>query len=260
MIDPDIKQRFKVIGIFLLQSYKILTGTMLSIFIPQSCGDQMCSITENYNNPSVYHKTLVYFNSFSMFLFFCSYLIELRREEWCVKFLDIDNNYSDNGLKDIIRKEEKLDKYMDRINKSYYDMIRITSIIYFINILLTIKMINTNYHSNSTISCFISFTLLVLMKLYNSYTVAHQSVKNDKMMSAYMSEFVSYNVLDEDYVLEKYNGTKNSKLEDITNENNNGENIMVTSNKNECIDHTQINENHSTDISIKEDEIVPIIP
>ena len=73
-------------------------------------------------------------------------------------------------------------------------------------------MINTNYHSNSTISCFISFTLLVLMKLYNSYTVAHQSVKNDKMMSAYMSEFVSYNVLDEDYVLEKYNGTKNSKL------------------------------------------------
>ena len=36
------------------------------------------------------------------------------------------------------------------------------------------------------------------MKLYNSLEVARQSVKNDKMMSAYMSEFVSFNVLDKD--------------------------------------------------------------
>ena len=50
--------------------------------------------------------------------------------------------------------------------------------------------------------------------------VAYQSVKNDKMMSAYMSEFVSYNVLDTDYVNEKYNGTKNNRLEDIIDEDN----------------------------------------
>ena len=84
--------------------------------------------------------------------------------------------------------------------------------------LLTIKMINDNYHSNSTISCFMSFSLLVLMKIYNSWNVAYQSVKNDKMMSAYMCEFVSFNVLDTDYVLEKYNGKKNNRLEDITDE------------------------------------------
>tara|TARA_B100000575_G_C23034746_1_gene595661 strand:+ start:81 stop:341 length:261 start_codon:yes stop_codon:yes gene_type:complete len=54
------------------------------------------------------------------------------------------------------------------------------------------------------------------MKLYNSLTVAHQSVKNDKMMSAYMCEFVSFNVLDTDYVQKKYNGEKNNRLEDIT--------------------------------------------
>ena len=41
------------------------------------------------------------------------------------------------------------------------------------------------------------------MKLYNSFIVARESVKNDKMMSAYMSEFVSFNVLDKDYINEK---------------------------------------------------------
>ena len=61
----------------------------------------------------------------------------------------------------------------------------------------------------STISCFISFTLLVLMKLYNSLVVAYESIKNDKMLSAYMMEFVSYNVLDSDYV------KKEPPIEDI---------------------------------------------
>jgi len=215
MIDQDIKQRIQVAGIFLLQSYKILTGTMMSLFIPQSCGDKMCSIQENYENSEVYHKTLIYCNGFSMFMFFCSYAIELWREEWCIKYLDIDNDYSDNGLKEIIVKDKHLDIYMDRINKYYYNMIRLTGIFYFINLGATVKMLNTNYHSNSTISCFMSFSLLVLMKLYNSFTVSYESVHNDKMMSAYKNEFVSYNVIDDDYVQKKY-GNKNNRLEDVT--------------------------------------------
>ena len=60
-----------------------------------------------------------------------------------------------------------------------------------------------NYHSVSTLSCFVSFSLLVMMKLYNSITVGYHSVKSDKMMSAYMSEFVSFNILDKDYVESK---------------------------------------------------------
>jgi hypothetical protein len=135
-----------------------------------------------------------------MFLFICSYLIELKREEWCVKYLDIDNDYPDNCLKEIIIKEKKLDKYMDKINLRYYNTIRITAFVYFINLGLTIKVLNDEYHSSSTLSCFVSFSLLVMMKLYNSIIVAYQSVKNDKMMSAYMSEFVSFNVLDQDYL------------------------------------------------------------
>ena len=63
MIDEDIKQRIKVGGIFLLQSYKILMGTMSSLFIPQSCGDgKMCSLEENYKNSEVYHRLEFFFN------------------------------------------------------------------------------------------------------------------------------------------------------------------------------------------------------
>tara|TARA_B100001094_G_scaffold284125_1_gene297402 strand:- start:390 stop:650 length:261 start_codon:yes stop_codon:yes gene_type:complete len=78
------------------------------------------------------------------------------------------------------------------------------------NLLMTVKLIQDNYYNNSTISCFVSFSLLIIHKLFNSYCVVSESVKNDKMMSAYMSEFVSFNVLDSDYLEEKEKQKKRS--------------------------------------------------
>ena len=112
-IDHDIIQRGKVGLIFLLQFYKITTGTMLSLFVPQSCGDHVCTITENYQKEDTYHKIAIYCNGFSMFIFLSCYIIELIREEWCVKYLDINNDKSDNNLRKIIEDEPKLNKQMD---------------------------------------------------------------------------------------------------------------------------------------------------
>jgi len=205
MVDIDIIHRFKIGGIFFLQSYKIITGTLLSLFVPQSCGDKICSLTDNFENTEIYHTVTLYWNIFTAFMFFIYYCVELRREEWSIKYLDIDNNKPDNSLKEIIKTEPILDKQMDKLNILYYRFLLATCFAYFINVMLTIKIINDKYHSVSTLSCFTSFVLLVLMKLYNSFIVSRQSVKNDKMMSAYMMEFVSYNVLDSDYLTNKNN-------------------------------------------------------
>tara|TARA_B110000902_G_C14074101_1_gene500476 strand:- start:52 stop:711 length:660 start_codon:yes stop_codon:yes gene_type:complete len=217
MIDVDFIQRVKVGGIFCLQIYKILTGTLLTLFIPQSCEvvtnnvteNRICSLEQNYENGDIYHQKTLYWNILTMTLFIGYYCIELKRENWSIKYLDIDNDQSDNGLKEIIVKEKKLDNEMDRLNKYYYYTVLVTGISYFINILLMIKIIKDDYHSSTTISCFVSFSLLVLMKLYNSFVVAKESVKNDKMMSAYMSENVSFNVLDADYLENKNKKIKN---------------------------------------------------
>ena len=69
-------------------------------------------------------------------------------------------------------------------------------------------------------------------------------------MSAYMNEFVSYNVIDEDYVQEKYGGNKNNRLEDVTN-------LDIDDDKDD--DFKDVNENEEKDEGIKEEEIIPII-
>jgi hypothetical protein len=240
MIDVDLIQRIKVGGIFLLQVYKVATGTLLSLFVPQSCGEQICTLSENYENNDTYHKVVLYWNMFSMFTFFSYYMVELVREEWAIKNLDIDNDKPDNALKEIIILEPVLDKRMDKLNKYYYNLLLFNCSIYFINMILSIKLIKDGYHSMSTVSCFASFTLLVLMKLYNSFVVAHASIKSDKMMSAYMCEFVSYNVLDSDYIKEK-----NNRIEL-------GEEEKIKENPDEIKEQLKDN-------IINEEEIIPII-
>ncbi len=222
-VDQDIIQRIKVTGIFMLQFYKVLTGTMLTLFVPQACIQteeitdgssistpdglslRICTITENFENNEIYHRLTLYWNSISFLCFIYVYILELKRENWAIKFLDIDNDKSDNCLKSIIINEPKLDKKMDRLNKLYFYGLSITAFVYMINMLLMINILYQDYHSSSTLSCFVSFTLLVTMKLYNSLSVAYYSVKDDKMMSAFMSEFVSFNVLDKDYISENNN-------------------------------------------------------
>ena len=219
-VDQDIVQRTKVIGIFMLQFYKVLTGTMLTIFIPQACYSadgsgaipevrindrlnedrylQICSLLQNYENNEIYHRFTMYWNGLSFLCFIFCYLLELKRENWAIKFLDIDNDRPDNSLKQIIIHEPGLDKQMDKLNKMYFYALIGTAFIYFINVGLMINIVITDYHSMSTISCFISFVLLVNMKLYNSLSVGYQSVKNDKMMSAFMSEFVCFVITERD--------------------------------------------------------------
>lgn len=203
-VDNDIKERIKVCGIFFLQFYKIITGCLLSLFIPQACGNnediRICSLTDNLKNENVYHRISIGWNLLTLFIFMSMYVVELRRENWAIKYLDIDNDLPDNNLRKIICNEKILEKQMDSRNLLYFRLLFLSVISYSINILITIKILISDYHSFSTISCFISFVLLVLMKLYNSVIVSYQSSKNDKMLSAYMSEFVSYNILDKDYL------------------------------------------------------------
>ena len=120
MFDVDFVQRIKVTGLFFLQFYKIVTGTMLTLFIPQNCDGEICSLNDNFKNDQPYHQMALCWNSMTLIGFLMLYVYELKRENWSIEYLDIDNNKPDNALKSIIIKEKKLDKRMDELNLYYY--------------------------------------------------------------------------------------------------------------------------------------------
>ena len=48
-----------------------------------------------------------------------------------------------------------------------------------------------------------SYIILILMKLYNCYYISSHSIENDKALSAYMTEFSSFNVIDYDMLTDE---------------------------------------------------------
>ena len=127
------------------------------------------------------------------------YLIELKRENWCVEYLDIDDNYADNNLPLALPKEPQIEKSLHNINDMYYYSSHITVVLYMLNLLISTVSIYMHSTGSPTVTAYASFVILILMKLYNAVFISRDSRANNMALSAYMSELQSFNVIDKDH-------------------------------------------------------------
>jgi hypothetical protein len=198
-IDVDTKERLKIILIFLLQSYKVAMGSMLILFVPQTCGNGVCSLSDNLTKNDGLHVTTLSLNFISLIAFTLCYHSELQRENWCVHHLDIDKNEGDNNLALVLNQRPDFKVALDKINNRYYIFSLSAAGIYFFNLLLSSIVLFNNSAGSTTLTSYLGFVLLILMKLYNSVYISIDSKKNARAFSAYMTEFQSFNVIDVDH-------------------------------------------------------------
>jgi len=199
-MDVDTKERLKIIMIFLLQSYKVAMGSMLVLFVPQECGNNsVCSLTDNLTKTDTLHVTTLFFNFVSLVSFVLCYNSELKRENWCVKHLDIDKNHGDNNLALVLNQKPEFKIALDAINNRYYILALNAAGVYIINLILSSIVLFNNSAGASTLTSYLGFVILIVMKLYNSVYISVDSKKNARAFSAYMTEFQSFNVIDVDH-------------------------------------------------------------
>ena len=199
-MDVDTKERLKIIMIFLLQSYKVAMGSMLVLFVPQECGNNsVCSLTDNLTKTDALHVTTLFFNFVSLVSFVLCYNSELKRENWCVKHLDIDKNHGDNNLALVLNQKPEFKIALDAINNRYYILALNAAGVYIINLILSSIVLFNNSAGASTLTSYLGFVILIVMKLYNSVYISVDSKKNARALSAYMTEFQSFNVIDVDH-------------------------------------------------------------
>lgn len=198
-IDVDTKERLKIILIFLLQSYKVAMGSMLVLFVPQECNNNVCSLTDNLTKTDGMHITTLFFNFVSLISFTLCYHSELQRENWCVKHLDIDKNEGDNNLALVLNQKPEFKEALSKINNKYYILSLNAAGVYIVNLILSTIVLFNNSAGSTTLTTYLGFVILILMKLYNSVYISVDSKKNARAFSAYMTEFQSFNVIDVDY-------------------------------------------------------------
>ena len=230
-VDQDLKERLKIGALWLFQSYKVIMGSLLILFVPQKCEElveysgstdgeyetKICSVSDNLNKTDdIFHNITLGFNFLCVGLFLITYVVELRREHWCVKHLDINHDFPDNHLDDIIDQKPELKLELRKRNNRYFKITSLTSCVYMINLILSSIIIYDNYVGIQAVTSYTSYVALILLKIYNSLYISYDSLQNDKALSGYITEFSSFNVFDEDIV-------ENDIVNDKIKENGDGE-------------------------------------
>lgn len=207
-LQPDTKQRiFTTLSMF-TEFYKVMMGTFLTIFVPQQCDEGVCTLSQNFYNTELLHRSAMILNFVTFVSVLTFYGIEIRRENWCIKYLDIDDNLSNNNLDTEIEFYPKYKKEMNKLNKYYLYSLYTSAILLLANFGYSGYSISYDYTGPNTITSILSFFMLVTNKLYTAVGIGKESVKNERAFSAYMRTPKTYNTIDEDFKLEEVSTTE----------------------------------------------------
>lgn len=220
-ITKDTKQRIQSFVIFCTEFYKIFMASFLVYSIPIKCVTESnetykCSIYDIYYNRNLYNIILQICNLITFITFCFLYYIEIKRESWCIEYLDVDILVPSNFLDTEIERYPKLKKTMYKLNNSYYKISYISMFFMILNFIVSgIYIIPFKYDFDSYITLS-TFFMLILNKLYNSYNISLESIKNETCCSSYLTTYVIYNNIDLDYVMnDSSNENRNFNKKDI---------------------------------------------
>lgn len=201
-VDTDTKQRITTFFSMCLEFYKVIMGTFLVVFVPQQCNDNICTMSENFFNGSNLNTAGNVCNFVTFTSIGTLYFIELKRENWCIQYLDIDDEKSSNNLDTEIEAYPKYKAQMSSLNTHYIRSVYVALFMMITNFVVSGVTVYQSYTGTNSITTFLSFFMLVFMKLYSSWTVGALSIKDERANSAYMKEPKTYNTIDTDYRIE----------------------------------------------------------
>ena len=91
LADQDFQQRSGVTITVLLEFYRVLVASFLILFVPQKCGDHVCTISENaeIGEDPLYNAGFS-FNCITLIAFLAMYFAEVKREGKLIAYLDVN--------------------------------------------------------------------------------------------------------------------------------------------------------------------------
>ena len=198
-LSEDNQQKLTTAAIMPLEFYKIMMATFLVLFVPQKCDDKVCSISDNFNNNDTLHFSALISNFFTFLFVLYFYRMEVKRENWCIHYLDIEPTLPNNNLDHEIESYPEYKEEMKSLNQNYLQSLYLASSTILANFGISSVVIAYNYEGVNSITTTVSFLLLIGEKLYSSYTVVIHSVEDERAFSAYMKISRTFNTIDADF-------------------------------------------------------------
>lgn len=198
--NQNMYQRVYVLINILFEFYRVISCSLLILFIPQKCGNTICSIPDKFKwNSLPYGISLIY--NFITLLFFCFlYFLEMRRENVLIKYLDVNPElpYDKADVEKVLdqMQPDKKEKII-YLHKYYQRYANIMIYVYIINVALSGYIVNKYRIPNQTFSTFITYILFILIKLNSVYSISN--TEEYTFYSAYLMTNMQFNDLDQKY-------------------------------------------------------------
>jgi hypothetical protein len=198
--NQDFNQKVGVTITVLLELYRVLIASFLILFVPQTCGDHICSISENAQtgNDALYNAGFS-FNCITMIAFLAMYFAEIKREGKLIAYLDVNPKCkTDNdSVGEVLMRLPEQRKVTILFYDSLYQKTAYFALTCFVtNTVLSGLVVYKYYLDDKTTSTFITSVVFMISKMADVYF----TVKTEKniLYSAYLKGKVQYNDIDVD--------------------------------------------------------------
>jgi hypothetical protein len=245
--DQDFMQKVGMAPVVALEMYRVIVSSFLVLFVPQKCDDHVCTLSENMVlEHDLYNAGLV-FNFLTMAAFLAMYILEVKRENRLITYLDVNKSIaSDNDSVGLTLEKLPLDKRDSiwELDKYYIYSGWSAIVMFIINTILSGFVVYEYYLDSQTTSTYITNILFMVTKLAD----VHSNVNTEKNVfySAYLKGKIQYNDVDPDKLLKIETNENNENVE--TSKSNDYTNIPTTNiqldEKKEDDDHKIIVINH----------------
>ena len=202
--DQDTLQRLSVGVQFLLEMYRVVTSSLLILFVPQICVDHICTTTENLVWETNTYNTALCFNFISMAFLVNMYYMELVRENRMIKYLAVNPEFANDN--EMVGKQLEL-LHVNKQNKifsinRYYRLSAYAAVsIYSLNVLLSIAAISKYYAGSQSTTTFLTYVLFMATKFGGVYSLV--STDKNIFYSAYLKSNIQFNDIDVDNKITK---------------------------------------------------------
>lgn len=202
--EQDFQQRMNVASTLLLEIYRVLMGAFLVLFVPQKCGEEICSLTQNINREDGLAKTAIAFNAITMFTFLMLYFVEVKRENKLINYLEVnrftpvDNESVGEALQKLApEKKQTIWNYDGYYQKAGY----VSTGSFILNSIFSSIVIFSHYFDSKTITVLLTNILFMGLKVVDVYSTVN--TKKNVFYSAYLKNKVQFNDVDPDKIVDE---------------------------------------------------------
>jgi hypothetical protein len=205
----NTKEQLLSYGSISIEFVKIIVGSLLVVFVPQSCpdidpitGNQLltshsCSITENFVDLISFNYFVLVWNFITLALFSANMIQEIHRERFIILNFDYNKEKPMKAIYPIFEANKKLEIYYMRntIQLYYNNIICVVCVV--LNILFSSIVLFYYYYGGfKTITTMLTNIILLLQKTYKNYNTLSYAKEKKVVLSTMLLSPYYYNKLD----------------------------------------------------------------